>query len=76
MRDARTATGVAAIPVLDFACGLLHHVNTDATLDCHHPMANAGRLRIRIRQFKVVLKRCTFADAVWTMTVLAWTILG
>lgn len=49
MRNARTATGVAAIPVLGCACGLLHHVDTDITLDSQQPMANAGCLSIRIR---------------------------
>ncbi|MEJ7590512.1 MAG: hypothetical protein WKF77_03125 [Planctomycetaceae bacterium] len=49
MRNARTATGVAAIPVLDCACGLLHHVNNDVTLDSQQPTANAGCLSIHIR---------------------------
>lgn len=49
MRNARIATGVAAIAVLGDACELLHDFDTDVTLDFRRPMAEAGWLRILMR---------------------------
>ncbi len=49
MRNARIATGDAAIAVLGYACEPLHDFDTDVTLEPGSPMAIAGRLRIRIR---------------------------
>jgi len=49
MRNARIATGFAAIAVLGDACELLYDVNTDVTRDSRRPMAKAGWLRVRIR---------------------------
>ena len=49
MRNARIATGDAAIAVLDYACELLHDFDTDVTLDPGRPIAKAGWLRVRIR---------------------------
>ena len=49
VRNARIATGVAAIAVQGSACELLHDVNADVTRDSRRPMAETGWLRIRIR---------------------------
>ena len=48
MRNARTATGDAAIAMLGYACELLHDFHTDAALDSRRPIFKAGGLRIRI----------------------------
>ena len=47
MRNARTATGDAAIAMLGYACELLHEFHTDAALDFRRPISKAGWLRIR-----------------------------
>ena len=64
MRNARIATGVVAIAILGFACELQHDGNTDVAFDFRRPLAETEWLRIGVRQFKAVLKRCTFTDAV------------
>ena len=64
MRNARIATAATMTAVLGFACKLLHDGSTNAMFDFRSAMAETKWLCIGIRQFKAILKRCTFADAV------------
>ena len=76
MRNARIATGVVTIAVLGFACELQHDRDTDVAFDFRRPLAETEWLRIGVRQFKAVLKRCTFTDAVRAGAVISRNVCG
>ena len=76
MCNSRLAAGVEAIAIPSFTCELQHDGNIDVALDFRRPMAETEWLRIGIWQFKAVLKRCTFTDAVGAGAVIPRSVCG
>lgn len=71
MRNARIATAATLTAVQGFACKLPHDGSTNAMFDFRRAIAETKWLCFGIGQFKAVLKRCTFADAIPAGAVIA-----
>ena len=76
MRNARIATAVIAIVVFGLTCELLHDDARNVTFAFSRPMIKAGWLLTGVWQLKTALKRCAFANAVWTGAVFTRTIFS